>query len=260
MQIRKAQFQRFTLLLVLAFLLLPSFSYAGDHDKRISGEGTFKDRKGPNPPPGNPSDPGPGPILKSVVLRNPGSLDGPGEPICDVMFGPVGPGSTNDLGVCEVDLEKLASKVGKPVDELSCGDAIGQYVFASGPYDVICFTDIEIDFTGLFSGPAILHDTFAVYGEGVVAGTPDGHSGGYFNGPAVCYCTITDPRNGRVLGTGRVDFFPNEGNFGGDFVGSGGFKINMAYGDLKGLTGSGTFQGTIGQVGTYKAVLFFPKD
>jgi len=46
MEIRKAQFQRFTLLLVLAFLLLPSLSYAGGHDKRISGEGTFSDRKG----------------------------------------------------------------------------------------------------------------------------------------------------------------------------------------------------------------------
>ena len=254
MEIRKAQFQRFTLLLVLAFLLLPSLSYAGGHDKRMSGEGTFTDRKGPL---GTPPDNGPGPILKSVTLRIPGTLDGPGEPICDVT---VGPGTAGHPGVCEVDLEKLALLVGKNVADLSCNDAIGQYVFASGPYDVICITDIVIDFTGVFSGPAVLHDTFAVYGDGVVANTHDGHSGGYFAGPAICDCTITNPKNGKVLGTGRMDFFPNEGTFGGDFVGSGGFQINMAYGELEGLTGSGSFEGTIGKLGTYKAVIHFPKD
>jgi hypothetical protein len=231
MQIRKAQFQRFTLLLVLAFLLLPSLSYAGGHDKRISGEGTFSDRKGSSAqPPGE----DPGPVLKSVTLRIPGTLQGPGGNFCDVM----------ENGVCEVDLEKFGLK--------RCDDAIGLFVFGSlGPFDVICITDITIDFTGLFSGPALLHDTFAVYGDG---------SGGYFNGPAICDCAITNPKNGKVLGRGRVDFFPNEGTFGGDFFGSGGFQINRAYGELEGLTGSGTFEGFIGQQGTYKAVLHFPKD
>jgi hypothetical protein len=235
MQIRKAQFQRLTLLLVLAFLLLPSLSYAAGDDKRIRGEGTFSDRKGSSAqPPGE----DPGPVLKSVTLRIPGTLEGPGGDFCDVQ----------ENGVCEVDLEKAGLK------DKSCDEAIGLFVFgrlAQGepPFDVICITDITIDFTGLFSGPALLHDTFAVYGDG---------SGGYFNGPAICDCTITNPTNGEVLGRGRVDFFPNEGTFGGDFFGSGGFRINRAYGELEGLTGSGTFEGVIGEQGTYKAVIQFP--
>jgi len=243
MEIRKAQFQRFPLLLVLAFRLLPSLSYAGGHDKRISGEGTFSDRKGSS---ANPPGKNPGPVLKSVTLRIPGSVDGPGGDLCDIM----------DNLVCEVDLEKFELK--------RCDDALAIFVFHGplpgasvpptppiGPFDVICITDITIDFTGLFSGQTLLHDTFAVYGDG---------SGGYFNGPAICDCTITNPKNGKVLGRGRVDFFPNEGTFGGDFFGSGGFQVNRAYGELEGLTGSGTFEGFIGQQGTYKAVFHFPKD
>jgi hypothetical protein len=116
---------------------------------------------------------------------------------------------------------------------------------------VICTTDITIDFTGLFAGPALLHDTFAVHGDG---------TGGYFTGPAICDCTITDPKNGKVLGRGRVDFLPNEGTFGGDFFGSGGFQINRAYGELEDLTGSGTFEGTIGAQGHYKAVIRFHEE
>jgi len=173
-------------------------------------------------------------------------VDGPGGDVCDIM----------DNLVCEVDLEKFELK--------RCDDALAIFVFHGplpgasvpptppiGPFDVICITDITIDFTGLFSGQTLLHDTFAVYGDG---------SGGYFNGPAICDCTITNPKNGKVLGRGRVDFFPNEGTFGGDFFGSGGFQVNRAYGELEGLTGSGTFEGFIGQQGTYKAVFHFPKD
>jgi hypothetical protein len=171
------------------------------------------------------------------MLRKPGSLEGPGSPYCQEQ----------DNGVCEVNLDDAD---GNGTKLTKCDDAVGLFVFGLG-FDVICFTDITIDFTGLFAGPAILHDTFAVYGDG---------TGGYFNGPSICDCTITDPKSGKVLGRGRVDFFPNEGTFGGDFFGSGGFRINRAYGELEGLKGSGTFEGFIGQEGEYKAVLRFPKD
>jgi hypothetical protein len=227
MQILRARFLLLTPLLLLAFLLLHTEAYAGGLTKLIEGAGTFRDLKGPS---GVPPDEGPGPRLLRVTLRIPESLDGPGEPDCQLL---------EPEGVCEVDLEKN--------DLRTCDDAVGKF---ASRFDVICLTDITVRFDGLFSGDALLHDTFAVYG---------GFSGGYFTGPAIFQGTVINPKNGKELGTGRLDFIPNAGTFDEEFKGSGSFRINRAYGELAGLAGQGTFEGTIGQQGTYKAVIRLPK-
>jgi hypothetical protein len=235
MKILNAQFQVLLLLLLGAFLLIPSPADA----RRVLGQGTFRDLKGP------PVDAGPAPELREVYLRMAGSPEGPGDPFCEVQ----------PSGVCKVDLANFPTLT-------VCDHYVGFFVFGFDPagnpnpsplrFDVTCITDITIIFEGIFAGPTVLHDTFTVYADG----TPT--SGGYFTGPAICNCTFTV--GSTVLGPGRVDFIPNNGTFNGEFAGSGSFRINRAYGAVIGVTGFGRFNGTIGQQGEYTAVINIPVE